>query len=92
MVDLQGAELAPAASAFGQAVGRVVRCRACGHGSLVDPPEIQDLVTAYAHVSDEATLEEEPGQTATARRDLLEVRQHLDGAPRRLLDVGCWTG
>lgn len=92
MVDVSGAELAPAATAFGQAVGTVVRCRACGHGSLLDPPEVDALVTAYAHVADEATLEEEPGQTATSRRDLLEVRQHLDGGPRRLLDVGCWTG
>lgn len=92
MVDLDGAELAPAASAFGRTVGTVVRCRACGHGSLLDPPGIDALVTAYAHVTDEASLEEEAGQTTTARRDLLEVRRHLGRPPHRLLDVGCWTG
>lgn len=92
VVDLRADELAPAATAFGATVGEVVRCRACGHGSLDRPPSTDDLAAAYAHVEDASSLEEADGQTTTARRDLLEVRDHLDAAPGRLLDIGCWTG
>ena len=92
IVDLRADQLAPAATAFGATVGEVVRCRACGHGSLDRPPSTDDLAHAYAHVEDASSLEESDGQTATARRDLLGVRDHLYGPPGRLLDIGCWTG
>lgn len=92
IVDLDAAELAPAASAFGATVGEVVRCAACRHGSLHGAPTPGELVAAYAHVEDPRSLEEEPGQVATARRDLVEIRDHLGTAPGRLLDIGCWTG
>lgn len=92
VVALDGASLAPAAAAFGTTVGEVVRCRACGHGYVVGAPDAGDLVHAYAHVADDATLVEEPGQRATAARDLAQVAALLDRPPARLLDVGCWTG
>lgn len=92
VVTLDEASLAPAASAFGTTVGEVVRCRACQHGFVVGAPDGDDLVHAYAHVADDATLVEEPGQRATAERDLNEVLALLGRPPGRLLDVGCWTG
>jgi 2-polyprenyl-3-methyl-5-hydroxy-6-metoxy-1,4-benzoquinol methylase len=85
-------ELAPAASAFGTTLGDTVSCRSCGHGSLRGVPSAEELARTYAHVEDHASLDEEAGQVATARRDLRAVRALLTDAPGDLLDIGCWTG
>ena len=84
--------MAPAASGFGTTLGDVVRCDACGHGSLRQVPSSEDLARTYAHVEDTSSLDEEHGQIATATRDLEAVHQHLAGGPGALLDLGCWTG
>lgn len=85
-------ELKPASAAFGTTLDVVVRCETCRHGSLRTRPAPERLAAVYAHVEDRSSLDEEEGQRATARRDLAIVRQHVEGPPARLLDVGCWTG
>jgi len=84
------APLQPSASAYGTTLGPVARCLACGHGSVVESPAGDSLTEAYGEVSDTVSLEEEAGQVATARRALDLVARFT--APRRLVDLGCWTG
>ena len=80
----------PSSEQFGRTAGRVVRCTACGHGSLAEPPPPQAMSDAYAEAADEVSLREEDGQVETARRGLAELELYI--RPGLLLDVGCWTG
>jgi predicted TPR repeat methyltransferase len=85
-------QFVPAAAAYGTTIGAVVRCVSCGHGSLRETPTPEAVAAAYAGAVDEDSIREEAGQVATARRDLVLVRDALDEAPGRLVDIGCWTG
>jgi SAM-dependent methyltransferase len=80
----------PSSDRYGELVGAIVACRACGHGSLLERPLPGVIDAAYSHAEDAVSLEEEEGQVATADRDLQRVERHV--TPGRLLDVGCWTG
>lgn len=80
----------PSSEQFGRTAGRVVRCTACGHGSLAQTPPPQAMSGAYADAADEVSLREEAGQVETARRGLADLERHV--RPGWLLDVGCWTG
>jgi SAM-dependent methyltransferase len=87
----------PASDDFGATVATVVRCTSCGHGSLEAVPDESAVALAYEEAEDPVSVREEPGQVATADRDLAAVEATLGigpGAPDkgRLLDVGCWTG
>jgi len=70
----------------------VVRCDRCQHGSLRESPTSDVLEQAYSHVEDQSSVDEERGQVATARRDLIELTHVLGRERGRLLDIGCWTG
>jgi SAM-dependent methyltransferase len=80
----------PSAADYGRATGRILRCRACGHGFVAEAPPAERIAGAYAEAADPVSLREEAGQVATAHRDLAAIERHV--APGRLLDVGCWTG
>ena len=80
----------PSSDSFGKTAGEAVRCVACGHGSLAEPPADVELHEAYEEAEDELSLEEEAGQVATADRDLTTIERWV--RPGRLLDIGCWTG
>lgn len=83
----------PSSSLFGATAGQVVRCVTCGHGSLLDPPPAEVLADAYLDAADPVSIREEPGQVATADRDLDAVESVVGpGDGGRLLDIGCWTG
>src|SRR4051812_2754419 len=82
----------PASSDFGSTAGLVVRCTACGHGSLLADPAEDDVDQAYLDAADPASVREEEGQVATAARDLTQLDAVLGGRRGRLVDVGCWTG
>ena len=80
----------PSAEAYGHAVGEVVRCSDCGHGSVRHPPATDAVAVAYADAADPVSLREEAGQVVTATRALEEVERFI--APGLVCDVGCWTG
>jgi SAM-dependent methyltransferase len=80
----------PSSDRFGTTAGETVRCDACGHGSLLEPPSDAVLHEAYQDAEDPLSLEEEAGQVATADRDLTTIERSV--RPGRLLDIGCWTG
>jgi len=80
----------PSAGAYGQAVGEVVRCAACGHGSLLHPPATDAVARAYADAADPVSLREEEGQVRTAGRALEEIERHVERG--LVCDIGCWTG
>jgi SAM-dependent methyltransferase len=87
---VSAAAFVPSSDRFGQTAGAVVRCRACGHSSLLEAPAGAAIDEAYLEAADPVSLEEEEGQVATATRDLDRIERHA--RPGRLLDVGCWTG
>lgn len=89
---VDAARFIPASAGFGTTAGQVVRCRTCGHGSLLDAPDEDRVASAYEDAADEETLREEAGQVATATRDLATIAAVVGGPPGRLLDIGCWTG
>ena len=80
----------PSSERFGHAPGTVVRCRSCGHGSLLHELSDTAISAAYANASDPVSVREEPGQVETARRALRRIERHLE--PGSLCDIGCWTG
>lgn len=80
----------PSSERFGAVSGTVLRCDACGHGWVGDPPGPDDVAGAYADAADPVSLREEAGQVETARRALEDIERVVQ--PGRLLDVGCWTG
>ena len=80
----------PSAAQFGATFRRVVRCGACGHGSLAVLPEADAVADAYAGAVDELAEREQDGQIATAHRSLAEVERLV--SPGRVCDLGCWTG
>jgi SAM-dependent methyltransferase len=87
-----GAEgLIPTTTAFGIALGDIVRCRSCGHMQLEPMPAASTLAAAYADAESGDYVGEEAGQRETARRMLARLERY---APRRgeLLDLGCWVG
>ena len=80
----------PSSDSYGRTTGSVVRCAACGHGSLARLPDATNVDTAYAEAADPVALREEAGQVETARRGLLRVERLV--RPGTMADVGCWTG
>jgi SAM-dependent methyltransferase len=80
----------PSSERFGRTLGRVLRCRACGHGYLEHTPASAAVSEAYGQAVDETSLREEAGQVETARRCLRWIESVT--APGRLVDFGCWTG
>lgn len=84
------ASVAPSSDLFGLTAGTVYVCGHCGHGAVVSPPAAEIFEGAYTAAADVVSLDEEPGQVATAKRDLQWVEHWVQ--PGRLLDVGCWTG
>ena len=80
----------PSSDEFGTTVGTVIRCRRCGHGSVVRGVDTTALREAYGDAEDTVSLREEQGQVETARRALVRIEAH--GRVGTLLDVGCWTG
>jgi SAM-dependent methyltransferase len=82
--------LIPSSTQFGTALSDIVRCTACGHMQLADPPSEAVLAEAYGEAESDDYVDEELGQRATARRALEGIERHR--APGRLLDLGCWVG
>jgi SAM-dependent methyltransferase len=80
----------PSAERFGRALGDIVECLSCGHGSLLEQPPVDAVAAAYAAAEDPVSLREEEGQARTADRALAEIEQLT--RPGRVCDVGCWTG
>jgi ubiquinone/menaquinone biosynthesis C-methylase UbiE len=80
----------PSADRFGETVGTVLRCLDCGHASLERPPTDDVLAAAYGDAADPVSIEEEAGQTETARRSLERIERYV--RPGSLIDIGCWTG
>lgn len=81
---------APSTTAFGSALGDIVRCASCGHMQLDVMPTEVVLGEVYGAAADEEYVSEQAGQRATAGRLLERVEQHV--RPGRLLDLGCWVG
>lgn len=82
--------LIPSSTQFGTALSDIVRCTACGHMQLADPPPAAALAEAYGQAASDDYVEEELGQRATARRVLERIERHRTTG--RLLDLGCWVG
>jgi SAM-dependent methyltransferase len=82
--------LAATTTAYGVAPGDIVRCTNCGHMQVKELPSPEALEEAYAEVWDEAYVEEEEGQRATARRALDRIERHVEVGG--LCDLGCWVG
>ncbi|MFA5785916.1 MAG: class I SAM-dependent methyltransferase [Actinomycetota bacterium] len=80
----------PTSDLYGTTTARVVRCLACGHGSLAQAPPADATATAYAEAADSVSLREEGGQIETACRALALVERHV--RPGHVCDLGCWTG
>jgi SAM-dependent methyltransferase len=82
--------LIPSSRRFGTALSDIVRCSACGHMQLAEPPSRAALSAAYGDAASDDYVEEELGQRETARLALERIERHR--APGRLLDLGCWVG
>jgi SAM-dependent methyltransferase len=82
--------LAATTTSYGHAPADIVRCRLCGHMQVAHFPSDAELEKRYSDVSEEAYLDEEEGQRATARRALDRIERHV--ARGRILDLGCWVG
>ncbi|HMC52405.1 MAG TPA: class I SAM-dependent methyltransferase [Acidimicrobiales bacterium] len=80
----------PSSGHFGQTAGTLMRCTACGHGSLAEAPDASAVSQAYQEAADPVSLREETGQVATATRALQSIEHFV--SPGRMVDVGCWTG
>ncbi|HVT66070.1 MAG TPA: class I SAM-dependent methyltransferase [Mycobacteriales bacterium] len=80
----------PSADRYGETVGTVLRCLACGHASLAETPTDEVLAAAYGDAADPVSIDEEAGQVETARRSLERIERFA--APGTLVDLGCWTG
>ncbi|MBV9410086.1 MAG: class I SAM-dependent methyltransferase [Acidimicrobiia bacterium] len=80
----------PSAERFGGALGDIVECRTCGHGSLREQPSVDAVAAAYAAAEDPVSLREEDGQVRTADRALAGIERLT--SPGLVCDVGCWTG
>lgn len=80
----------PSSERFGAALGRILRCRGCGHGYVDDIPERSAVARAYSDAADPTSIKEEAGQVETARRSLTWIESVV--SPGRLVDFGCWTG
>jgi SAM-dependent methyltransferase len=82
--------LAATTTAYGSAPGDILRCVSCGHMQVRELPEEARLEEQYAEVWEEAYVEEEEGQRATARRALERIERHAPVGD--LCDLGCWVG
>ncbi|MEA2684666.1 MAG: hypothetical protein QOK05_2994 [Chloroflexota bacterium] len=80
----------PSAEHFGSTASEVLRCTACGHGSLATMPADTMVMEAYEDAADPVSLREEPGQVATAERALADIERFATPGP--MVDLGCWTG
>jgi len=87
----EGASLVATTTAYGSAPADIVRCLACGHMQVADFPPGQTLDEAYGEVAEDAYLDEEAGQRATAARALDTIERHT-GAGGAICDLGCWVG
>ena len=85
------ATLLPATDRYGSAPADIQRCSACGHAQVADFPAEPELDEAYADAAEDAYLEEERGQRATAAVALDRIERHSDG-PSAICDLGCWVG
>jgi SAM-dependent methyltransferase len=83
--------LIPTTDRFGSALADIARCRSCGHMQLDPMPGEAMLAHAYAEAADDAYIEEESGQRATARLTLTRIEAHA-ARPGAILDLGCWVG
>jgi SAM-dependent methyltransferase len=92
----EGEGLVPTTDRYGAAPGDIFRCAVCGHGQVEPMPAEAELGEAYEEAADEAYIEEEAGQRATARTTLDAIERHTGMARREakgdILDLGCWTG
>jgi SAM-dependent methyltransferase len=77
-------------TAYGTAMGDIVRCTVCGHMQVEELPAQELLVEDYAQAFDNAYIGEEEGQRATARRDLARIERHVGVGS--LCDLGTWVG
>lgn len=87
---VDAAAFRPSSNEYGQLTTPVLRCLACGHMAVAEPPDPDAVSAAYADAVDEVTLREVEGQIATADAGLALIEQQVPVG--RLLDVGCWTG
>ncbi|MGI8608582.1 MAG: class I SAM-dependent methyltransferase [Candidatus Dormibacteria bacterium] len=86
----EGEAFRPSADLFGHTSGLIVRCTNCGHGSLLEPPPLDSVMTAYSDAEDPVSIREEGGQVETAARALARVERLVDKGTA--VDLGCWTG
>jgi len=85
------ATLVPATDRYGAAPADIQRCSACGHAQVAEFPAEPELDEAYGDAAEDAYLEEERGQRATAAVALDRIERHSDG-PSAICDLGCWVG
>ncbi len=82
--------LRPTTESYGTAPADIVKCSVCGHAQVEEMPTVEDLDEGYEEAADDAYVQEEDGQRATARRAVERIEKHV---PRgALLDLGCWVG
>lgn len=89
-VDQNGSELAATTTSYGRAPADIVRCGACGHMQVAEFPPGAELDEGYSEVSEQAYVDEEEGQRATARRALAQIERHVQRGS--ICDLGCWVG
>jgi SAM-dependent methyltransferase len=87
----EGAALVPATDRYGSAPADIERCSACGHAQVAVFPAEPELDEAYGGAAEDAYLEEERGQRATAAAALDRIERHSDGRSA-ICDLGCWVG
>lgn len=82
--------LIPTTKQFGEALGDIVRCPACGHMQLDRFPAEAELDAAYAEAASDDYLLEEAGQRAGFASVLRRIERYSPAGA--ILDVGCWVG
>jgi SAM-dependent methyltransferase len=80
----------PSSDRYGETSGVVVRCTACGHGSLESLPGPDAMAIAYGEAADPVSEREWDGRVKTADRGLRWMERHV--TPGSLVDLGCWSG
>jgi SAM-dependent methyltransferase len=70
--------------------GRILGCRACGHG-FVDPLPVGDPESVYSAVEDESYVRSEAQRRRTFG-EFLDMKETFVAERGSLLDVGCYIG